>query len=99
MIIPQEWIILLNVDTASLGTLEIRGTVKFDHNRAISKITAKNIWIRSGEILAGTKEIPFINKIEITLTGKQTDEYLAVSKDIEAGNKALVVTGILRLYG
>jgi len=52
--IPCEWNMKLDVDTANLDELVVNGRLYFDDTRALTKLRAKNIWVRKGQILAGT---------------------------------------------
>lgn len=55
VIIPSSWVVILDIDTNELGTLEINGRLKFNDSRNISKLTAKIIWIRGGILEAGNE--------------------------------------------
>jgi hypothetical protein len=58
-LIPCEWTVLLDVSSFTFGTLIIDGTLKIDDGIPLTKITANNIWIRGGKLVAGIAEFPF----------------------------------------
>lgn len=64
-----------------------------------SKLTANNIWVRSGKIVAGTEEFAFGQKFDIILTGNSHTPALIIDDVSRTGTKSLAVTGRLELYG
>lgn len=75
----------------------IDGHLMVDDTRDIN-ITANSIHIRAGNLSAGSASSPFLHKFTIQVNGAKTDNGFYVDP-IVAGNKYLVVTGILNLYG
>ena len=67
--IPCEWIVQFNLDYFKFGTLTIDGIFKIDPNLPTVTIKANNIFIRSGEFIAGTEALPYTNKLTIQLYG------------------------------
>ena len=62
-------------------------------------IKTYNFWVRAGVLNIGEDGAPFPNKATIELQGDNTEEYFAFTPNIEAGNKNLVVTGTVNMYG
>jgi hypothetical protein len=57
-------------------------------------LKASVVWLRGGKLIAGSKEQPFLNKINIELYGNFEDPYLLIDPFIEASNKVLAVTSV-----
>ena len=95
--IPCEWSIIMNAQPATINYLEINGDVYIDDTIDLS-ITANNIWIKGGSLNAGTSSAPLNHSLTITLNGNKEDVGLTVDPGL-TGNKMLVVTGELYLYG
>lgn len=62
-------------------------------------LRAKNIFIRGGELIVGYKEKPFANKAKITLYGTKEEATLVYDTQVEAGNKLLTNTNLIKMYG
>lgn len=91
------WRLLIDIDTPAMNYLTIDGILMVDDTRDIN-ITANSIHIRAGNLSAGTPGSPFLHKFTIQLNGAKTDNGYYVDP-VVAGNKYMVVTGILNLYG
>jgi len=91
-----NWTIIMDVDPAPIKVLQIDGDVIIsDRNTAI---TAEYIWIRAGSLNAGNASSPFNSSVTITLNGLRNSTSLVIDEML-AGNKFMVVTGALNLYG
>lgn len=55
--------------------------------------------MEGGELVAGTASLPFTKKATIRLLGDRSSLPLIVDESIDAGPKALVVLGKLKLHG
>ena len=75
----------------------IDGTVIADDTRNIN-LTARSIFIRSGNITVGTPTKPFLHNFTIQINNTKSDKGWFID-EVVAGNKYLVVTGSLNLYG
>lgn len=95
--IPCAWSIIMNIQPATINYLEINGDVYIDDTLDLT-ISAKNIWIKGGSLNAGSASAPLNHSLTITLNGEKTDVGLTVDPGL-TGNKMLVVTGELYLYG
>lgn len=94
--IPAGKTVILNTNTASLGLLDIQGTLQFAN--ANVSLTAKHILVHHGRLEVGTEAAPFTAKAVITLTGADDANYLV--HEMSTGTKGLVVHGgVLELHG
>ena len=50
-------------------------------------------------MIVGTEEEPYTGEFRITLQGDNTERYFAFTNAIEAGNKNLVVTSLVSMWG
>ena len=75
----------------------IDGTIILDDTRDVL-LTARSIFIRSGNITAGTDTKPFLHKFTIQINNTKEDHGWFID-EVVAGNKYLVVSGSLNLYG
>lgn len=94
--VKGEWRLLLDVDPAPLNNLTIDGNLIADDTRDVN-ITANFIWIRAGNLSAGSSANPFTHKLTIQVNGQKTDTARLIDP-IVTGNKLIVVTGFLNLY-
>jgi len=93
-----NWTVLLDVDPAVLEYLTVDGVLFADDRRDVN-ITAKSIFIRAtGNISAGSVSSPFLHKFTIQINGAKTDAGHTIDS-VLSGNKFMVVTGSLNLYG
>lgn len=97
--IPPEWNLVIDVSTANLSKIIIDGDVSFDSSKANLKLIAGIIWVRLGNLTAGSSESPLKTNVEIILTGTRSSPMIFVDPFIDVSNKAFIVTGSLRLYG
>lgn len=89
-------------DSPLLAKLTINGRLSFfnDAETAHNQILhTKILYIRQGELLIGDPNLPYNGNAEIRLHGVPTDDALAFSLGVEAGNKVLTVVGLAHLYG
>lgn len=65
--INGNWTVLLDVDPAPLNYLIIDGTLIADDTRDVN-ITARSIFIRAGNVTAGSPTSPFMHKFTIQIS-------------------------------
>lgn len=92
-----NWTVMLDIDPAPANYLVIDGTLVADDTRDIF-ISARSIFIRAGNVSAGSPSNPFQHKFTIQVNNTKTDNGWYVDP-LVAGNKYIVVTGSLNLYG
>jgi len=93
--------IVLDVPAADmpiLTSLEINGKLKFQDG-SDKALKAYKIWVRAGELQIGNATVPFDARADITLYGNDLEEYWAYTASTEVGNKGLIVTGKVYMYG
>lgn len=95
--INGNWTVLLDVDPAPLNYLIIDGTLIADDTRDVN-VTARSIFIRAGNVTAGSPTNPFMHKLTIQVSNTKEDPGWYIDP-LVAGNKYIVVTGSLNLYG
>lgn len=95
--IKKEWKVLLDVQPPRLGHLQIDGQLIVPSDVGDRTIEADSIWVK-GTFKAGTSSSPFPNKLLIKINGDRSDRGIVVDS-LEKGNKLIVVTGIMLLYG
>ena len=100
IIIPSNWVISIDTDTAVLQYLEVNGVLKFLPGTSAS-IRSHWIFVRAGSIVSGSSSQPTPSTTihQIILYGQSLDTTFAFSQNVQGGNKALVVTGTLSLHG
>ena len=80
--------------------LDVNGVLEFLPNTSAS-INAQWIFVRAGSIISGSSTSPTPSNIthSIVLHGEPLDQSFAFNPDVEGGNKVIVVTGNITLYG
>lgn len=86
-------------ETPIFNKVVIKGTLKFNQAQPSTVFKAKTIYVDGGQLLAGTPTTPFTKLLEIQLFGGKNDMSLIVDSYVQAGNKQLVTTGEIGLYG
>ena len=92
-----NWTVLLDMDSAPINYFIIDGTIVVDDTRDVN-ITANSIHLRAGNITVGSATKPFYHKFVIQLNGQKNGNGFYIDPVI-AGNKYMVVTGTLNLFG
>jgi G8 domain len=80
-----------------MNYLTIDGTLVADDTRDVY-ITARSIFIRAGNVTAGSPTTPFQHKFTIQINNTKEDNGWYIDPLI-AGNKFIIITGSLNLYG
>ena len=99
VLIPCEWTVKYDLASASFNSITIDGMVRFDETLPAIKLLVSYIFVRGGKLAAGLADVPFNNKLEIILTGGMNADYVSIDEYTNPGNKAIVVTGRVELYG
>ncbi|MEL6705781.1 MAG: G8 domain-containing protein, partial [Bacteroidota bacterium] len=101
VVIESNQVVLLDTDTASLESLTIKGTLRFE-DRPLS-LTSDWILIEgNGALLeVGTESVPFEAQATITLTGNNRDRNVAGTGAFKTGNKFIITRdgGSLTMHG
>jgi hypothetical protein len=85
-------------DMPILKSLEINGKLKFQGG-SDKALKSYKIWVRAGEMHIGNATHPFDSRADITLYGNDLEEYWAYTASTEVGNKGLIITGKVYMYG
>ena len=88
---------VLDIDPNPINYFVVDGTLIADDTRDVN-ITANSIHVRAGNITAGSAATPFMHNFVIQINGLKTDNGFYIDPVI-AGNKYMVVTGSLNLFG
>ncbi|MEM8599662.1 MAG: G8 domain-containing protein, partial [Bacteroidota bacterium] len=101
VVIEANQVVLLDEDTASLQSLTVKGTLRFE-DRPLS-LTSGWILIEGNRALleVGTEAVPFESPATITLTASDRDRNVAGSGAFKTGNKFIITRdgGSLTIHG
>lgn len=89
--------IILDEDV-NVTVLIIDGRLRFHEDLNVT-LRANHIYVRKGELLIGEATKPFQNKAAIELYGVSSSSGSTRNLLIEAGDRALVNTGLIEFYG
>ena len=79
--------------------MQVNGKLSFERGKP-ALLQAYSIWIRAGEINVGSEDEPFEETVEFRLHGNNTSpSEFVFSPQIPVGNKNLIVTGKLNMFG
>lgn len=79
--------------------VQINGRLTFLLDAPKLHLRAKYIFVRAGELLIGNETHPFKGQAKITLYGEFDARSIVYSNAIEAGNKILANTGLMKMFG
>ena len=98
--IEMGWNMFLNVKTAKLKHLVVKGRLTFDPEVVDLELHTFILEIRDGgEVLIGSATAPHEHQATIFLYGDKNSEYLVLSPGIAPVNKTIVNKGKLHLFG
>ena len=91
--------VILDIETPKLNLLIINGRLSFlDYTDPIH-LHAKQIYVRSGELLIGEEAAPYQNDAQISLYGSRHEQTEIMSGSVITGNKLLFNTGTVSFHG
>ena len=96
--IEGPWTMIMDVDPAPIEYLLIEGDLAIPSNRATANLIVDSMWIRSGSLKAGNSSTPFTGDLTIQINGNKNDPGYVFTPEV-VGNKQVLVTGDLHLYG
>ena len=98
--VPSDWHLFLDIDTPVLKKLEINGILEFAPDKSLN-LHAQWIFIRKGSLISGNSTNPTVKSVShnIVLHGLPLDDSFSFSPDVQGGNKVVVVTGKMALFG
>jgi hypothetical protein len=78
--------------------LTVNGRLTFQNDKDIH-LHAKHIFVRAGELIIGSKAVPYVHNAQITLHGERQADGMVYDNAIEAGNKLIANVGLISMYG
>ena len=88
------------VESPVYGIITIQGCVSFlSDNSKDQHLRAHGIYVQTGKFNIGSKTTPYTKKAKITLFGNFDSNTITTGQLVEAGNKAIVNNGEIRMYG
>jgi hypothetical protein len=82
-----------------INLLMINGRLTFEDSVKDLHLKAKYIFVKTGELIIGNETNPFTKNAKITLYGEKAFQHITLSNAIEAGNKMIMNTGMISMYG
>jgi hypothetical protein len=96
---PGKNIIYDLEDSPIFKYVQINGRLTFKQEAPKLHLRAKYIFVRMGELIIGNETNPFQGEAKITLYGLKQDQHIVYDNAVEAGNKILANTGLIKIYG
>ena len=95
------WVELDLAETPRLKKLEINGRLSFKDDSSLPSVTlkAEGIWVRAGELLIGSSDTPFSQEAIVETLGHTESDTLTLMGTVKAGNKVLVSSNRIEMYG
>jgi len=84
--------------TPRLRLVRVNGILNFDTTIDIH-FKAKMIFVRAGQLNIGTKQNPYLKNCKIELFGGKEQKAIVFDNFIEAGNKVIANTNIIKMFG
>jgi hypothetical protein len=79
-------------------TMNINGILIFSDEMDIH-LQCINMWVRAGELHIGNETHPHQHMAQITLLGEKEADSLVFDNAIESGNKVIVNTNLIKMFG
>ena len=100
VIILSGLTIIYDIGTSPIfKKVEVNGNLSFLYGQP-AVLRTYGLWVRAGTMTVGTESAPFDSTVEIRLHGVKRDETPFIfSKNISPGNKNIIVTGTLNMFG
>ena len=93
------WKMILDVEEPpKFHTIHINGILIFSDEIDVH-LQAINIWVRAGELHIGNETHPHQHKAQITLLGEKEADSLVFDNAVETGNKVIVNTNLIKMFG
>lgn len=98
--IESGWNMLYDIEESpKFNMIEINGRLTFEDAGNDLHLKAKYIFVRAGELIIGTPEIPYLGNAKITLYGEKANQHITYTNAIEAGNKIIANTNKISMHG
>ena len=100
VVVEPGWNMIYDLEESPIYRyVQINGRVTFKTDAPKLHLRAKYLYVRMGELLIGSQEVPFAGQALITLYGMKQDEHIIYENAIEAGNKILANTALISMWG
>lgn len=101
VVIDNTWNMVLDIsETPILRSIEINGRLTIRNDGGNYTLHSYLIFVRKGEFIVGTEDEPFTGNAQIILYGDRASKDIYFNEHMfEGGNKAIAVTGTLRMFG
>ena len=97
--IVSGWKMILDIEEPpKFHTIKVNGILIFSDEIDIH-LQAINIYVRAGELHIGNETHPHQHNALITLLGEKEADTIVFDNGIEAGNKILINTNIVKMFG
>lgn len=101
--VESGWNLIFDLDETETENLifnntQINGKLTFKNETNIH-FKARHLFVRYGHLEIGNETHPFNGSVKITLYGEKDFEHMAFDNAIEAGNKIIANTGLIKMYG
>jgi hypothetical protein len=102
VVITEDMVVFLDVDTAKLGYLQVHGRLYVNEttkkNQKSITLDAERIWV-SGQFHVGSHHKKYQSNFKIYLRGDRQSPSVLISQSLDLSNKVLAVTGDLIMHG
>lgn len=97
--IVSGWKMILDIENPpKFHTMNINGILIFSDEMDIH-LQCINMWVRAGELHIGNETHPHQHMAQITLLGEKEADSLVFDNAIESGNKVIVNTNLIKMFG
>lgn len=97
--VMSGWKMILDVENPpKFHTIKVNGVLIFSDEIDIH-LQAINIYVRAGELHIGNETHPHQHNAQITLLGEKEADTIVFDNGIEAGNKILINTNLVKMFG
>jgi len=101
-VLPGENIIYDLEDSPIFDVVTVNGRLTFMDDVSLHaklQLNAHHIFVRAGELLIGSADVPYEAEAKITLYGARADAQVKMSGTVEAGNKIIANTNLVEFHG
>ena len=97
--VMSGWKMILDIEEPpKFHTIKVNGVLIFSDEIDIH-LQAINIYVRAGELHIGNETHPHQHNAQITLLGDKEADTIVFDNGIEAGNKILINTNLVKMFG
>jgi cell migration-inducing and hyaluronan-binding protein len=99
--IKSGWNMVFDLEESPIiDVLVVNGRLTFLNEPGISlHLKVKHLFVRAGQLFIGNETVPFLGNAHITLYGEKASQAIVFTNAVEAGNKLICNTGLVKFYG